>query len=609
LTAGVKVFRKWFAGRALRTAGIGIAGLASLGLSGCALGGSAPASNVSDSGATLNGSVFSIADGNVSYWFGYGPTTAYGSETQHRTIAINDRNWHPVSEALNGLEPGVAYHNKLCAQYPGAAMSCGADESFTPTCGSSSSAGLPAGFADSDVLCGLTEPTTLRFSPDGRVFVAEKSGVIKVFDSLADSSPKVFADLSAEIHNFWDRGLLGLALDPSFPTKPYVYVLYAYDAAIGGTPPAWPNTGCPTPTTTGCMVSGRLSRLQASGDHMTGSEQVLINDWCQQFPSHSIGDLAFGADGALYASGGEGAWFGTVDYGQFGGNPCGDPPAGAGGSEAPPTTEGGALRSQSPRRAPTEPVLLSGTVIRVNPDTGAALTDNPNTASPDLNARRIVGSGLRNPFRFAVRPGTNEVWVGNVGWDTWEAIDRIDNPTALPVKNFGWPCYEGPGQQAEYQAAGLLQCQLLVGSAVTPPFYAYQHTAQVVPGESCPADENGSVISGITFQKVSGDPYPSEYDGALFFTDKQRRCIWAMERNGSALPDPSHIKTFASDATNPVDLRIGPGGDLYYVDYDRGAVHRIHYAGTQGAAPQASKPTPAQQAPTRRQDGEIFGGK
>ena len=61
------------------------------------------------------------------------------------------------------------------------------------------------------------------------------------------------------------------------------------------------------------MVSGRLSRLTATGNQMTGSEQVLIEDWCQQYPSHSIGDLAFGADGALYASGGDGASFNFAD--------------------------------------------------------------------------------------------------------------------------------------------------------------------------------------------------------------------------------------------------------------------------------------------------------
>ena len=203
----------------------------------------------------------------------------------------------------------------------------------------------------------------VRFSSDGRVFVAEKRGVIKVFDSLSDTSPDVFADLNANVHNFWDRGLLGMALAPNFPTDPSVYVLYTYDHELGSSAPAprWGTPGmysdpCPTPpgaTGDGCVVSGRLSRLQASGNAMTGSEQVLVEDWCQQYPSHSVGSVEFGRDGALYASAGDGASFNFVDWGQDGAplNPCGDPPGGVGATLTPPTAEGGALRSQDLRTA------------------------------------------------------------------------------------------------------------------------------------------------------------------------------------------------------------------------------------------------------------------
>ena len=104
---------------------------------------------------------------------------------------------------------------------------------------------LPQGFNEQTVFSGLTEPTAIRFSPDGRVFVAEKSGLIKVFDSLSDPTPSVFADLRTKVHDFWDRGLLGIALDPGFPQKPYVYVALhlrrgdrRHSAAMGG---AWPD--------------------------------------------------------------------------------------------------------------------------------------------------------------------------------------------------------------------------------------------------------------------------------------------------------------------------------------------------------------------------------
>ncbi|MCS7003315.1 MAG: PQQ-dependent sugar dehydrogenase, partial [Dehalococcoidia bacterium] len=98
---------------------------------------------------------------------------------------------------------------------------------------------LPSGFTLQAVFTGLTVPTDVQFSPDGRVFVAEKSGVIKVFDNLQASTPHVFADLRTQTYNFWDRGLLGLALHPQFPARPHVYALYSYDGTPSEPAPRW----------------------------------------------------------------------------------------------------------------------------------------------------------------------------------------------------------------------------------------------------------------------------------------------------------------------------------------------------------------------------------
>jgi glucose/arabinose dehydrogenase len=451
---------------------------------------------------------------------------------------------------------------------------------------------LPAGFQESVAFGGLSGPTNVEFSKDGRVFVTEKSGLIKVFDSLSDATPTTFADLRTNVHNFWDRGLLGLALDPNFPTNPYVYVLYTHDAPIGGTAPKWGTAGansdtCPTPpgaTDDGCVVSGRLSRLQAdiNTNKMTGNEQVLIEDWCQQYPSHSVGSLVFGSDGALYVSGGEGASFNFADYGQDGSplNPCGDPPGGAGTTLTPPTAEGGALRSQD-LRTNGDPVGLSGSVLRVDPATGNALPNNPLIGNSDPNARRIIAHGLRNPFRqtLVARPGTDEIWVGDVGSSTWEEINRIADPAdPTVVENFGWPCYEGQGRQPAYDSADLNICENLYGqaNAVSAPYFAYRHGLQVA-GESC-RTANGSAISGLAFYK--GGPYPDEYDDALFFADHSRRCIWVMQKGTNGLPNPGQLKPFVTDAENPVDLEIGPNGDLFYVDLDGGTIRRISYGST-----------------------------
>lgn len=156
------------------------------------------------------------------------------------------------------------------------------------------------------------------------------------------------------------------------------------------------------------MVSARLSKLVLSG--VTGtvqSEEVLVEDWCNQF-GHTIGTVAFGADGMLYAGGGDGAAHGVVDYGQFGGspgspipvNPCGDPPTPTGTTPTPDTAKGGALRTQA-----------AGTTAR-------------------------------------------EATTGMIP----------DATTMVEPLNFGWPCYEGKDRQVEYKRAGLGVCDDLYGA-------------------------------------------------------------------------------------------------------------------------------------------------
>ncbi len=428
---------------------------------------------------------------------------------------------------------------------------------------------LPAGFQEQIVFSGLSSPTNIEFANDGRVFVAEKGGRIKVFDGLADTTPTVFADLSANVHNQWDRGLLGLALAPNFPADPYVYVLYTYDAPPGQTAPVW-NDVCADANNGTCIVTGRLSRLQANGNVMTGSEQVLLHDWCQQYPSHSIGDIAFGADGMLYVTGGDGASFTVVDYGNLPANaptnPCADP-----------ASEGGAIRSQDVRTLADE-TQLDGTLLRLDPATGAAAPGNPLIGSADLDARRIVANGLRNPYRLTMRPGTNEAWIADTGWVTWEEINRVVSPTA-GVTNFGWPCYEGPNRQSGYDSANLPVCETLYAegtSAVAQPYVAWNHASKLVPNEPCPSGSSSS--TGVAFYPTSGGPYPAAYNGAMFFADYSRKCIWAaLPTTPGGLPSASNVITFGSDSANPVDLEIGPGGELYYADLG-GTVRRIRYS-------------------------------
>ena len=163
-----------------------------------------------------------------------------------------------------------------------------------------------------------------------------------------------------------------------------------------------------------------------------------------------------------------------------------------------------------------------------------------------------------------------------MGWDSWEEIERIATP-ATSVLDFGWPCYEGPAPQPAYQSAGLSLCSNLSASSVTGAYFNYSHTDEVSLDDGCPTTQ-GSVVSGIGF--YGGTSYPSAYHGALFFADHSRKCIWEMPLGANGEPDPTRVQPFVNEAANPVDIQSGPNGDLYYVDFDGGTIHRLSYGAT-----------------------------
>ena len=314
---------------------------------------------------------------------------------------------------------------------------------------------------------GLTSPTVVRFAPDGRVFVAEKSGLIKVFDEPhrhhADASSPTCAPRSTTTGI---AACSGIALDPNFPAAPYVYVLYTYDASLGGTAP---RVGRPAARRSvpdppgrrprdGCVVSGRLSRLTAAGNVMTGAEQVLIDDWCQQFPSHSVGTSPSAPTARSTSAAGDGASFTLRRLRPArhpAVNPCGDPP-GRGGAMTPPDRRGRRAARAGPahaRRPGHGSTARSCASIPTTGDGRARATRS--SAAPTPNAPRIIAYGLRNPFRIDVPPGHERALgrrrrLGRRG----RRSTASPTPSDAVVENFGWPCYEGVARQPGYDVAG-----------------------------------------------------------------------------------------------------------------------------------------------------------
>ena len=247
--------------------------------------------------------------------------------------------------------------------------------------------GLPAGFQDATVASGLSHPTAMQFAPDGRLFVAQQGGQLRVVKNGTLLSTPF---LTLAVNSSGERGLLGVAFDPDFASKQFLYVYY---------------------TATTPAVHNRISRFKANGDVVDTSvaEVVLLDfDNLSSATNHNGGAMHFGLDGTLYAAHGDNA---------------------------------NGANSQTLGN-------LLGKVIRMNPvpdPTAQIPTDNPFFASATGKNRLIWTLGLRNPFTFSIQPGTGLTYVNDVGQSTWEEVND-----AGAGRNFGWPTTEGPFNAASF---------------------------------------------------------------------------------------------------------------------------------------------------------------
>jgi putative heme-binding domain-containing protein len=247
---------------------------------------------------------------------------------------------------------------------------------------------LPPGFACDRIASGITGATAMATAPDGRVFVCEQTGRLRV---LKDGALLPAPFVALDVDSTWERGLIGVTLDLDFARNGYLYVCY-----VARLP----------------YTHHRVSRFTAAGDLTApGSELVLLEGDDQaklggKVPAgHQGGALHFGADGKLYVA-------------------IGDQTAG------------------SPAQQLT---TFQGKLLRLNPD-GSIPEDNPFSSAARGKYRAIWARGLRNPFCFAVQPVTGRIFVNDVGENTWEEINE-----AVPGGDYGWPATEGPTSDPRFR--------------------------------------------------------------------------------------------------------------------------------------------------------------
>lgn len=399
---------------------------------------------------------------------------------------------------------------------------------------------LPAGFDEVNDFNGtLLGPTAVAWAPDGRRFVAEKSGRVRVVTSTGTLIGPPLLDIRSKVNNSSDRGLLGIATDRDFATNGYLYLLYVYELL-----PETPDSDQP-------MVS-RLTRVTVNPDNTlqnpANPETVILGTYNSgPCPPADNNIDCIPADAKFHA-------IGTVRV---------DPVDGTlwvGSGDATTTS----VQLQAFRTYDNE--SFAGKIIHVDRN-GRGLANHPfcptNTDLDDV-CTKLYAKGFRNPFRFHLRPGKGPI-VGDVGNSLREELDLVK-----PGRSYGWPCYEGDAKMPGYSQSS--RCQLEYQKEGTPD-------AHVGPNWAYPHEGGASITAGPA---ITNDSYPQSYQGDIFVGDFVKGWIKRLEFDADGNLEDIH--PFATAWGGGVDLIQAPTGELSYVDigWDMeptdGAVRRFVYS-------------------------------
>ena len=448
--------------------------------------------------------------------------------------------------------------------------------------------------------------TLADFNSDGRLDVASANWHTNDVGVLLNTTPPLppgsrglqgtpFIDISSQVNNVADRGLLGLAVDPFFGQnqgRDYVYLLFTYDPPEtqgqsglagpdqAGNRPArlirvtanpatnyttaipnsevillgknslWQYTSRPDTDSTdnfstlpsgivnGSTITAPAALIEDADASNIGRDYAAtdtnfdrnnnIRDYLAgDSQSHTIGQVHFGLDGALYVTVGDGTSYNGVD----------------------------------PRAIRVQDVdNLSGKLLRIDPLTGRGLADNPfYNGDLDSNRSKVWSYGLRNSFRFTVQPGTGNLYLGEVGWNNWEELN-----VATRGANLGWPYFEGIPPNAGYSVLPQAQAFYNSGQAVVNPLLTRNHAAN--------ANSDGRATTALIMGDFySGNTFPAAYNGALFYNDVGLGYVYTTFLN----PDGTVNSTQVFDnLPYIVDMETGPDGNLYYASLYGGEIGR-----------------------------------
>lgn len=382
---------------------------------------------------------------------------------------------------------------------------------------------LADGLQQDVVVSGVREPTDVGFLPDGRILISQRDGLVRVAAPDGRLEPQHFLDLRDRVNTAFFRGLMAIQVDPAFARNGFLYALYVREDDSG--PAEGPRTV-------------RLSRFTVrDGRADAASERVLLGrdgrGSCGDLPrgsdclpsdvDHDGGDIEFARDGTMFVATGDG---------------------------------GGKERVEATAFSAQDPGALGGKVLRITRN-GRGLRDNP-WATGDLRANRskVWAMGFRNPFRMALRPGSETPYVGDVGWVTAEEI-----AVAPRGSNNGWPCFEGRERQPVYAKTAL--CRRM---------YERGATAARAPVDAYGRDVGATIVLGGF---LSGPSVPRERRGMLVYGDFVAGWIRGQRLDDRGRRDGQPVE-LASSAGAPSTIVTAPDGGFFYLSYSTGELRRVH---------------------------------
>lgn len=389
--------------------------------------------------------------------------------------------------------------------------------SFSPATAQAASI-LPTDFIETELGTGYGTLTGFVMLPDGRTLFTEKGGRIRV-RSVGGGLDTAL--VIGNVHTVGEAGLAGIAVDPDWPVKPFIYVHYTRNAPRN-------------------LI---VARYRATGDltdpnsvNLTLSDPYIILELDDSFSNHNGGALKFGPSGYFYV----------------------------------------ALGDDVQSCVAQDSTYLKGVIARLTlanlPETGggpaprALLTPPDNPFAPDTTGAELVWClGLRNPFRFSIDPYTERLFIGDVGGNTWEEVDIAEGG-----ENFGWPIYE-----AEILTG--VDCFQPLPLFDSPSLTYWHDPSDPTGGVGFYAIVGGPIYRGGPIP----NRFPLEYEGTYFYSDVQKgwiRC--ARDSAGTWVPKfaPGQADSvnWAKGLGFVTDLQQGQDGALYYTTYN-GAFRRISY--------------------------------